>query len=66
MNLPEKTEVGVNSISYDEISASSDPDSDINKSNVLKQVPEKVLVKGDAANLKHFSQLQKLSLDFWH
>ena len=39
MNLPEKTEVGANS--------------DVNKSNVLKQVPEKVLVKGDAANLKH-------------
>ena len=64
MNLPEKTEVGANSISDDEISASSDLDSDINKSNVLKQVPEKVLVKGDAANLKHFSQLQKLSLYF--
>ena len=30
MNLPEKTEVGANSISDDEINASSDSDSDIN------------------------------------
>ena len=39
MNLPEKAKVAANSISDDEINASSDSDSDVNKSSVLKQVP---------------------------
>ena len=48
-----KTEVGgANSISDDEFNTNSDPDSDNNKSNVLKQVPKKILVKGDAGKLK--------------
>ena len=34
MSLPEKTEVGANSIYYDEINANSDSDSDNNKSVV--------------------------------
>ena len=34
MSLPEKTEIGANSISYDEINANSDSDSDNNKSVV--------------------------------
>ena len=34
VNLPEKTEVGANSISDDEINATSDSDSGVNKSNV--------------------------------
>ena len=47
LNFPEKTEVGTNSIFDDKINASSDWDSDVNKSNVLKQVPKKaVLTKG--------------------
>ena len=46
LNLPEKTEVGTNSIFDDEINVSSDWESDVNKSNVLKQVLKKVLAKG--------------------
>ena len=49
MSLPEKTEVGANSISDDKINANSDSDSDNNKSNILKQVPKKILAKGDLA-----------------
>ena len=47
MSLPENSEVGANCISDDEFNASSDLDSDNNKSNVLKQVPKKILAKGD-------------------
>ena len=46
LNLPEKTEVGTNSIFDDEINVSSDWESDVNKSNVLKQVLKKILAKG--------------------
>ena len=46
-SLPEKTEVGANSISDDEINANSDSDLDNNESNILKQVPKKILGKGD-------------------
>ena len=53
-SLPEKTEVGENSISNDEINTNSDSDSDNNKSNVLKQVPKKFLTKGDDGKLKDF------------
>ena len=52
MNLPEKSGVGANSISDDEINATSDSDSDVNRSNVLKQVPKKVLAKGHDDMLK--------------
>ena len=53
-SLPEKTEVGENSISNDEINTNSDSDSDNNKSDVLKQVPKKFLTKGDDGKLKDF------------
>ena len=53
-SLPEKTEVGENSISNDEINTNSDSDSDNNKSNVLKQVPKKFLTKGDDGKIKYF------------
>ena len=43
---------GANSISDDEFNTNSDPDSDNSKSNVLKQVPKKILVKGDDGKLK--------------
>ena len=38
MNSPEQTDVGAKFIFDDEINASSDPDSYVNKSNILKQV----------------------------
>ena len=47
MSLPENSEVGANCISDDEFNANSDLDSDNNKFNVLKQVPKKILAKGD-------------------
>ena len=65
MNLPEKTEAGANSISDDEINASSDSDSDVYKSNVLKQVPKKGLSeRDDSKGITYFSARQKLSRDF--
>ena len=71
MNLLGKTEVGANSISDDEINASSDSDSDVTKSNVLKQVPKKVLAKEDDVKLKLIFQRDKscpgfLTLVFVH
>ena len=47
MSLPENSEVGASCISDDEFNANSDLDSDNNKSNVLKQIPKKILAKGD-------------------
>ena len=52
VDLPEITKVGGNSISDNEINTSSDLDSDVNKSNVLKQVPKKIFVKVDNGKLK--------------
>ena len=52
VDLPEITKVGGNSISDNEINTSSDLDSDVNKSNVLKQVPKKIFVKVDDGKLK--------------
>ena len=59
MNLPEKTEVGANSISDNEFNASSDSDPDVNKSNVSKKIPKKVLAKGDDGKLKLIFQRVK-------
>ena len=69
MNLSEITEVDANSISDNEINASGDLDSDVNKSNVLKQVPKMVSPKG--GNLKPIFQRNKccpwiLTLVFVH
>ena len=61
MNLLEKTELGAKFISEDDVNACSDPDSDVNKSNILKQVPKKVLAEEKDDKLKLVLQNDKSS-----
>ena len=55
MNSPQKKL----EVQNDRINASSDWNSDVNKSNILKQVPKKVLAKEDDVKLNLIFQSDK-------